>query len=173
MKNETLASRIKITAVLVLAGLCWVVVDGMRERIVAAGDKAPQFKVTTDAGRNVSRSEFGGKLLVLNFWATWCPPCIEEFPSLDAMARDLSAKGVVVLGVSVDQNPQSYRRFLERTKPSFETARDPEADVSAEYGTFKFPETYVIDSTGKVRMKYIGPRDWNDPQIRREIESLL
>ena len=173
MKNETLASRIKIAAVLVLAGLCWVVADGMRERLVAAGDKAPQFKVTTDTGKQVTRSEFGGKVLVLNFWATWCPPCVDEFPSLDAMARDLSGKGVVVLGVSVDTNQQTYQRFLQRMRPGFETARDPEANVSADYGTFKFPETYIIDSTGKVRMKYIGPRDWNDPQIRREIESLL
>lgn len=173
MKTESLASRLQIAAVLVLAGLCWVVAKNLQEPLVEVGDSAPHFKITTDDGKAISRSEFGGKLLVLNFWATWCPPCIEEFPSLSAMAQDMKAKNIVVLGVSVDKNQQSYRRFLERMNPGFETAMDPDATISAEYGTFKYPETYVIDSQGKVRMKFVGPRDWADPKIRRDIESLL
>ncbi len=89
------------------------------------------------------------------------------------MARELGPKGVVVLGVSVDKNQETYRKFVASLKPSFETALDSAADISASYGTYKYPETYVIDSEGRVRQKHIGPRDWNDPEIVRSIAALL
>ncbi len=156
-----------------LAVLAWVVVDAMREKIVVAGDNAPDFSITTDSGRTVSRAEFGGKLLVLNFWATWCPPCIEELPSLDQFQRQFASSGVVVLGVSVDQNTQAYRRFLSRAKVAFQTARDPEARVSSDYGTFKYPETYIIGRDGKVLEKVVGATTWTDPEMISRIKALL
>jgi peroxiredoxin len=173
MNQNQLASRIQIAAVVLLAGLSYVVANSLQERVVSVGDKAPRFTVTTDKGRQISTTEFGGKLLVVNFWATWCPPCIDELPSLQSMAKELGPKGVVVLGVSVDKNDASYKRFLQQARISFETSRDPEAIISADYGTFKYPETYVIDSTGKVRQKHIGPRDWMDPELIKSIEGLL
>jgi len=173
MNQNQLASRIQIAAVVLLAGLSYVVASSLQERVVSVGDKAPRFTVTTDKGRQISTSEFGGKILVVNFWATWCPPCIDELPSLQNMAKELGPKGVVVLGVSVDKNDASYKRFLQQARISFETSRDPEAMISADYGTFKYPETYVIDNTGKVRQKHIGPRDWMDPELLKSIEGLL
>jgi len=110
---------------------------------------------------------------VLNFWATWCPPCIEEMPSLNDFQKRLAPQGVVVLGVSVDKSEKVYREFLRKANVSFQTARDPGADISAEYGTFKFPETYVIDSNGRVVQKHIGARNWSDEQLLNEIRALL
>jgi len=174
MKNQEKTVRILQTAALVLlAGLCYIIADSHRERLVSQGDNAPSFQVTTDKGTKISRADFGGKILIVNFWATWCPPCVEEMPSLQAMARQLGPKGVVVLGVSVDKNAASYQRFIQQARIQFETARDPEANISAEYGTFKYPETYVINREGKVVQKHIGPRDWMDPEILKSIESLL
>lgn len=173
MNRNQLASRIQMAALVLLAGLAFVVANSLYERVVAVGDKAPRFTVTTDKGRQLSTSEFGGKVLVVNFWATWCPPCIDELPSLQNLAKELGPKGVVVLGVSVDKNEATYKRFLEQARISFETSRDPEAFISADYGTFKYPETYVIDSTGKVRQKHIGPRDWMEPALIKSIEGLL
>jgi peroxiredoxin len=166
-------TRIQAAAGVLTLALCWFVADSLRERVVSVGDKAPRFQVTSDSGKVISRSAFGGQLLVLNFWATWCPPCVDELPSLNEMARQLGPRGVVVLGVSVDTNEKAYRDFLARTKVAFETSRDPEAGISAEYGTFKYPETYIINREGRVVQKYIGPRDWTDPKVMAGITSAL
>jgi cytochrome c biogenesis protein CcmG, thiol:disulfide interchange protein DsbE len=159
--------------VLLLVLLAGAIFDAMRDKTVGVGDRAPDFDIVTDNGRKVSRSDFGGRLLVLNFWATWCPPCVEEMPSLDEFQRRLAASGVVVVGVSVDTDESAYREFLRKAKVSFLTARDPAAEISAEYGTFKFPETYIIDSRGRVVQKHIGPEVWTNENLIRGIQSLL
>src|SRR6267143_1530574 len=100
------------------------------------------------------------ELLVLNFWATWCAPCIEELPSLDAFQRRFANSGVVVLGISADKDEKVYRDFLARARVSFITARDPDNKINADYGTFRFPETYIIDTKGKVLRKIISNQDW-------------
>ncbi len=173
MKNSKTQTALAGLIVVLTAALCFVIYDSIYERIVGVGDSAPSFRIVSDSGREITPEAFGGKLLVLNFWATWCPPCVEEMPSLDEMQKRLAGKGVVVVGISVDKNENLYRQFLDRTKVSFQTARDPSADISASYGTFKFPETYVIDSHGKVVVKYIGPRDWTDPDVVSTLEGLL
>ncbi len=170
MKLETILKG--LIGVLTLA-LIFVVYDSIREHNVVVGDTAPSFKVITDSGKTITRSDFGGKVLVLNFWATWCPPCLEELPSLNNLQKQTAGTGVVVLGVSVDKNEQQYKAFLKRNGVAFETSRDAEANLPAEYGTFKYPETYVIDASGKVRQKHIGAVDWNDPQVIQSIKGLL
>ncbi len=157
-----------------LAGLLYFgIYQGIHEQVIGVGDTAPDFSITTDSGRTISASSFGGKLLVLNFWATWCPPCVQETPSLSQFAKSMSGSGVVVLGVSVDKDPNAYRAFLSRANPAFLTARDPDAKINAEYGTFKYPETYIIDTRGKVVQKNIGPEDWTDDKMVSYVKSLL
>ncbi|MBI1896379.1 MAG: TlpA family protein disulfide reductase [Acidobacteria bacterium] len=158
---------------LAFAALVFVLKDAFVERLVEVGDKAPNFSIVADNGRRMTRSEFGGRLLVLNFWATWCPPCVSEFPSLNAFAEQVRNDGVVVMGISVDRNESAYRGFLQQMRPTFVTARDPAADISSEYGTFKYPETYVISHDGKVLQKHIGERNWTDPRLISEIKALL
>jgi cytochrome c biogenesis protein CcmG/thiol:disulfide interchange protein DsbE len=158
---------------LMVIALIWVVVPTLEPRIINAGDTAPDFTITTDAGRTVTRDNFGGKLLVLNFWATWCAPCIDEIPTLDAFQRQFAQQGVVVLGVSIDRNEKIYRRFLDRVGVSFQTARDPEANISASYGTFQVPETYIIDRSGKVIEKVISNQNWMDPEFLARMRRLL
>ncbi len=154
-------------------GLVYVVSGTLEQRIVVAGETAPDFKIVTEDGKTVSRSDFGGKVLVLNFWATWCPPCIEELPTLDAFQREFGPQGVVVLGVSIDRNEKLYRQFLERNPLSFKIGRDPEANISASYGTFQYPESYIIDRSGKVTQKIISSQNWMDPLFLSSIKSML
>src|SRR5579883_2763821 len=161
-----------LIAVLAVA-LVYVVSPTLEPPVVNAGDKAPYFKVTTDNGRTITRDDFGGKLLVLNFWATWCPPCVEETPSLSRFAAQMAPSGVVVLAISVDKDEKQYRDFLARYKPVFLTARDPDAKINADYGTFKYPETYVISANGKVLRKFISDQPWDSERMVSDIKSLL
>jgi cytochrome c biogenesis protein CcmG/thiol:disulfide interchange protein DsbE len=151
----------------------YVIFVTLHERIIEVGDSAPDFSVTADNGRTVSLNSFGGKVLVLNFWATWCAPCIEELPSLDQFQRQFANSGVVVLGVSVDKDEKAYKRFLSRVNVAFLTTRDPDNKINAEYGTFKFPETYIINRDGKVLSKIISATNWTDDKMMNYVKSLL
>jgi len=128
------------------------------------GTSAPHFTVQ-DSDRKVSLDEFRGKIVVLNFWATWCPPCVDEMPSLVQMQQKMKGKGVEVLAISVDADQSAYQNFLKNYKVDLLTVRDPDQKSNNLYGTFKFPETYVIDRQGILRRKFIGPIDWGQPEI--------
>ena len=118
-----------------------------------------------DAQNKITLSQYRGQVVVLNFWATWCPPCVEEMPSLVEMQRRMKAKGVTVLAVSVDVDEGAYKQFLKDHNVSLLTVRDPEHKSSELYGTFKYPETYVIDRGGVMRRKFIGAVDWTEPDV--------
>jgi len=164
---------LQVSIGVLVAALVYVIFISMHERIVQQGDSAPAFSITADNGRSISASDFGGKLLVLNFWATWCATCIEELPSLDQFQRELATSGVVVLGVSVDKDEKAYKRFLSRVGVSFLTARDPDNKINAEFGTFRFPESYLINRDGKVLMKVISSTNWTDEKMMSYVKSLL
>jgi len=157
--------------VLLAAILVFFIYSGIHERVVVAGDTAPDFTITADNGQTVSLPAFKGKLLVLNFWASWCPPCVQETPSLSQFAAAYAPKGVVVLGISVDKDEKAYRNFIQRFKPNFLTAR--EFKIHEDYGTFMYPETYIINSQGKVLHKLAEPVEWMDPRMTQLIDSLL
>jgi len=173
MRRVKIDQLLKAGIAVLLAVLVFVLYSSIHERIIVVGDSAPDFTITADNGRTVTTANFGGRLLVLNFWATWCQPCVEEVPSLDQFAKEMAGSGVVVLGVSVDKNPKLYEDFLARTRVSFMTARDPDARISADYGTFKYPESYIIDSKGKVIQKIIGATNWTDGSMVNAVKSFL
>jgi cytochrome c biogenesis protein CcmG/thiol:disulfide interchange protein DsbE len=125
---------------------------------------APEFSVQ-DSDHIVALNQFRGQVVVLNFWATWCPPCVEEMPSLVEMQRRMKAKGVTVLAVSVDVDENAYCRFLKDHGVNLLTVRDPAQKSSNLYGSFKFPETYIIDRNGVMRRKFIGAVDWTEPEV--------
>lgn len=128
------------------------------------GSNAPDFTLQ-DSDRKVTLSQFRGQVVVLNFWATWCPPCIEETPSLVRMQARLKDKGVVVVAVSIDEDDAAYHKFLKDFGVNMVTVRDAARKTSSLYGTFGWPETYVIDRSGVIRRKFIGPVDWTSPEI--------
>lgn len=135
------------------------------------GQPAPGFTVQ-DSDRKVSLSDLHGKIVVLNFWATWCPPCVEEMPSLVEMQARMKDRGVTVLAVSLDKDEPAYRKFITGNRIDLLTVRDPDEKSSSLYGTFKYPETYIIDRNGVVRRKFIGPVDWNGAEIVDYLQKL-
>ena len=171
MKNPGTDKLLRGGIVLLMVALAGAIYAGIHQRVVEAGDSAPEFSIKADSGQTVALPNFGGKILVLNFWATWCPPCVEETPSLSRFAAEYANKGVVVLGISVDKDQKAYERFLQRFRPEFLTVR--EAQLHADYGTFMYPETYIIDRNGKVLQKLAEPVDWMSPRMTGYINSLL
>jgi len=135
------------------------------------GSAAPDITVQ-DSQTKVTLSQYRGQVVVLNFWATWCPPCVEEIPSLVEMQRRMKAKGVTVIAVSVDVDENAYKQFVKDHNVNLLTVRDPTQKSNDLYGTFKFPETYVIDRKGIMRRKFIGAVDWTAPDITEFLGKL-
>ena len=123
---------------------------------------APQF-VMGDGTRTVDLSKLRGRVVVLNLWATWCAPCIEELPSLLALQKQMPELAIVA--VSMDQDPDVYKRFLVDHHVDVLTVRDEDQKVNALYGTVQIPETYIIDKQGVLRRKFIGAQVWTSPEI--------
>src|SRR5438067_1445181 len=143
MQNRKVDTWLRAGIVLLMVVLAGSIYAGIHQRVVGEGDSAPKFSIKTEDGRTVALPDFGGKLLVLNFWASWCQPCVQETPSLSAFAAAYESRKIVVLGISVDKEPKAYEAFLQRFRPAFLTARD--SLIHAEYGTFMYPETYIIN----------------------------
>lgn len=154
--------RFRLIAAIFAIVICSGCYTGTRPPHV--GSAARQFTVQ-DSDRKVSLDQFRGQVLVLNFWATWCPPCIEELPSLMNLQDRMRSRGVTVLGVSIDVDGDAYHRFLKLHNINFLTVRDPEQKVASSYGTTGWPETYIIDRQGVLRRKFVGPVDWNSPEV--------
>ncbi len=159
---------------LLMVVLVYVIYAAIHERVVLAGDSAPAFSITADNGSPISLPGFKGKLLVLNFWASWCQPCVEETPSLSQFAQQFADKGVVVLALSVDHDQRAYNAFVQKFHPAFLTAREDKLHaINEDFGTYMYPETYIIDANGKVLKKIAEGADWNDPQLVQYVNSLL
>jgi peroxiredoxin len=143
-------------------------------RIIGQGDRAPEFRLPKLNGGEVSLSEFKGKVVMVHFWATWCPPCVEEIPAIGKLYRDLSGKDFEILAVSVDEGGAgTISAFVQQNKLELPVLLDPARSVSGLYGTFKFPETYILDRNGIVKFKAIGPREWNDPSVVKALQDLI
>ena len=137
-----------------------------------AGKPAQDFSLTL-AGKSEHLSDLRGKIVVLNFWATWCPPCVEETPSLNRLQKYIDSRGGMVLGVSVDEDGAAYDKFLQDQSVIFSTYRDATKKSAADYGTTIYPETYVIDRHGKIARKFIGAQQWDSPEMLAYFDAIL
>jgi thiol-disulfide isomerase/thioredoxin len=180
MKQSKIDLAIKAATGVLLVALAFVIVYSVQDHVVGVGDSAPGFRVKTENGAVMTPTNFGGKVLILNFWASWCAPCVQEIPSLNQIQKMFASQGLVVLGVNVDSKEDLYRNMLRRFQVTFQTVRDPQENINYRYGTYKVPESYIIDRNGKVLQKYAGLPDvngewkvWTDPQIVSYVRSLL
>lgn len=135
---------------------------------------APDFAVTDLDGRAVRLSALRGKVVVLNLWTTWCPPCRDEMPSMERLYRRLRDRDFVLLAVSQDEEGKRVvEPFVRDLKVSFPVLVDPERQVGERYGVWGYPETFVIDRNGYLVERIIGPRDWDAPAAVAKLEALI
>jgi thiol-disulfide isomerase/thioredoxin len=135
------------------------------------GVLAAVFKLPVRGGGELDLGSLRGKPVLVNFWATWCPPCREEMPSLSRLAQSFDPRSFEVVTVSVDDGWDPVDKFLAGSKVPFRVVLDEGAKVSRTYGTTKFPESYLLDKDGKLRLKFTGPRNWMDPNVATLLQS--
>jgi thiol-disulfide isomerase/thioredoxin len=157
----------------------------------APGDDAPAFDLAAMDGKRVSLASFKGRVVFVNFWATWCPPCADEMPSMMALARELEERHrgkFTMLAVSVDEGWDPVRAFFQKEPYGGSVAPltvlldgDSQTTTTLYYcaarggcpGEFKLPESYIVDRQGKLVAYVVGPRNWSDPRARSYLEQLL
>ena len=142
-----------------------------------AGKTAEDFALTMD-GKPRKLSDYRGHVVVLNFWASWCPPCVEEAPSLNRLQRHIEPRGGTILGFSIDEDPAAYNKFLQEFAVNFPTWRDPsvkdnKSAIMTDYGTALIPETYVIDRHGKIARKIVGRQEWDSREMLAYFDAIL
>jgi len=130
---------------------------------------APEFAIA-DGSHSVDLAKLRGHVVLVNLWASWCAPCIDELPSLLELQHAMP--GVTVVAISMDQDDAAYKAFLQRNNVDLLTVRDPDGRIQSLYGTAQIPETYVVDKNGILRRKFISEQDWMSPEIQQYLHKL-
>ena len=138
-------------------------------RPAQTGQPAPDFTVS-DGAATVHLASYRGRVVLLNFWASWCGPCMEEIPSLLELHHQ--QPGLAIVAISIDEDPEAYNRALVRHRMDLITVRDPGQKAARLYHSTMWPESYVIDRQGVIRRKFIGAQDWSSPEIRAYLKGL-
>ena len=138
------------------------------------GALAPDFALRDTAGQTVSLGKYRGKVVFLNFWATWCPPCRSEMPSMERLNEVFASKEFVMLAVNVEQEGMAnLGPFLQQNPHRFTVLLDTEAKAQTLYGVNRFPETFIIDKQGRIVERVIGARDWSSVEMLATFAGLI
>lgn len=160
----------RFLSLLLLAPLALLPACNRGARPQQPGEVAPNFNIS-DGTNTVNLASYRGHVVLLNFWFSTCPPCIEELPSLLELHHDMPRLDIIA--VSVDKDAATYQRFVTTHHVDLITVRNPSQTVPTLYHTEAFPETYLIDRNGVIRYKFVSNQDWNDPEIRGMIKNLM
>lgn len=156
--------------VAVIAGVAWFGLPEAKKK-VTMGDAALEFSLPDLQGKNQALPK--GDVILLNFWATWCPPCRQEMPSMVELSNKYAAKGLKIVAVSVDRDAKALKDFVAEYKLPFLVLHDIDSAVSANYGVYRYPETFLIDRQGRVQAHLVGAIEWMSKPIQKNIEDLL
>jgi cytochrome c biogenesis protein CcmG/thiol:disulfide interchange protein DsbE len=137
-----------------------------------AGKTAQDFPLEI-WGKPGHLTDLKGKVVILNFWASWCAACIEETPSLNRLQKYVESRNALILGVSIDEDPAAYEQSLKEQGIVFPTFREREQKLALDYGSPNIPDTYVIDRRGKILRKFIGPQQWDSADMLAYFDSIL
>lgn len=138
---------------------------------------APAFELPDSSGQIHALSDYRGKVVFLNFWASFCDPCREEMPSMERLVRQYEPQGMVMIAVSHDTEKEHMDGFMSQFLPGqtsvMTTLWDPEISVAPKFGTELIPETYIIDRDGRIVARFVNAYDWTRPEVKQLIEALL
>ena len=135
---------------------------------------ASAFMLRDLNGKLVSLGDFDGKVVLLNFWATWCSPCRKEMPAMEQLYQTYAAEGFVIVGVSVDQGaPGEVKAFAEQLKITFPILHDRDSIISRLYSNPGVPSSYLIDRQGRIAYRVLGEYDWFSAEAREAVKGLL
>ena len=142
--------------------------------VINIGQQAPDFAIKDESGREVKLSDYRGNLVFLNFWATWCGPCVDEMPEMQLVSQVFKDRKFKILAISLDTDWSYVKKFYGEHKLDFPTYLDPGRRVSELYKVYKYPETFLIDANGSVLKHIIGhPENWSDPRVLASLRSMI
>ena len=131
------------------------------------------FSAPRPDGTTLKLSDLRGKVVFMNFWATWCGPCRQEMPSMEALYQRLKSQGLVILAVNSQEAPRDVSAYLQSSGLSFETVLDTSGKISRSYGISALPSSFILDREGKIVTQVVGSINWNEPRIAAAFEALL
>lgn len=137
------------------------------------GKKAPDFTLKDINNRPFNLSSLRGKVVILNFWASWCPPCRAEMPSLNNLYREFRNKGLEVVAISTDRFDSAVKDYISKNPLNITVLIDSDNRVSRQFKVFSIPTTFLIDRNGIIIERYLGEEDWTSPEIKKKIKEVL
>lgn len=153
-----------------VAGVAWFGLPEAQKKVTVGGTPLA-FSLPDLQGKKHDLPKSG--VILLNFWATWCPPCRQEMPSMVELSRKYADQGLKVVAVSVDRDADALKGFVKEYQLPFLVLHDVDSAVSQRYGVYKYPETFLIDREGKVQAHLIGAIEWMAEDVQKHIEDLL
>ena len=166
--------KITLLIVLFFASVVYFIYFQAYDEGIQVGDLAPPFDLPMMTGENIQLYDFKGKYVLVSFWATWCPPCLHEMPSMDKLYQRYHERGLDILAIRVDEGKwPAINKFLKKTPVSFPVLLDETSRVAYAYGTYQLPETYLVGPGQTVIEKYIGPQNWVHPRFISYFDKLL
>jgi peroxiredoxin len=166
-------SRAKLASTLLLIASLFALVCAPQANALDAGAKMPEIGLKDLSGKQVDVASLAGKVVIIDFWATWCAPCREELPELEKFYKKYGGKGLAIVGVSVDKEPDNIKSFLEKLKVTFPVVHDAGHAVSGKYGPPRMPSSYIVDKKGIVRYVHGGYRASDAAEFEKQIQELL
>ena len=157
----------------VLAVVAFLVTAVVPAQALSRGARAPEIGLRDTQGRPVRLSQLRGKVVLVDFWASWCEPCAEEMPVLERLHREHRDEGLVVIGVNIDNDEANMRRFLRRNRVSFRIVHDGRHRVADRYNPPRMPSSFLIDRRGVVRYVHEGFRAGDARTLEQQVERLL
>lgn len=156
-----------------IGGLVYISSNPSKTTALVAGDMAPDFQLEDTKGNRVVLSELRGKVVMVNFWATWCPPCKEEMPSMEQLNKIMAGEDFVMLAINTEKNGRSVvPDFLKKNPHDFTVLYDDQGTVQQEYGVYKFPESFIIRKDGTIDQKVIGAINWSSSETITYFKNL-